>query len=461
LSSPAVSVVIPSHNRADLLLRSLESVLGQTLPPLEVIVVDDGSTDDTERVVRGLGSEVVRYVRQPRRLGAQAARNRGIREARSDWIAFQDSDDEWLPDKLERQVASIEDEWTVVHGSAVEPIAGLLENGEDALAALRRRPATLFPALLVSRAALDRMGELDEELEAYQEWDTSLRLARFCRFVAPSGPVFVYHRTPGAISESPLADIRGYERVIEKHRAEIGEAAWDVHVRLLVRRALERGLWSEALRLLREDRAHDSRHYALLLLARTHLRPRQIVRAKRLLLRLSGKDRRAAKSFLARVEVGDVTLDELRARAARYPVDVLGGRETALVLFGAAFLGVNDAIHFANAGIPDVTVVDTDTARLDTMRPLYPESWTFVAADAFAFVEEQREAGALYDVVGADPFPSLMPRCRDHVPAFCALARHAVVLGTERELRLDAPDGWQSRRVQRSQQHDWIVLEPA
>jgi hypothetical protein len=156
-----------------------------------------------------------------------------------------------------------------------------------------------------------------------------------------------------------------------------------------------------------------------------------------------------------------VTLDELRARAASYPVDVLGGRETALVLFGAAFLGVNDAIHFANAGIPDVTVVDTDAARLDTMRRLYPESWTFVAADAFAFVEEQREAGALYDVVGADPFTSLMPRCRESVPAFCALARHAVVLGTERELGLDAPDGWRSRRVQRSQQHDWIVLEPA
>jgi glycosyltransferase involved in cell wall biosynthesis len=453
--------VIPSYNRAGVLLRSLESVVGQTLPPLEVIVVDDGSTDDTERVVLGLGSEIVRYVKQPQRLGAQAARNRGIREARGDWIAFQDSDDEWLPDKLERQVALIEDEWTVVHGSAVEPITGLLENGEDAVAALRRRPATLFPALLVSRAALDRMGELDEELEAYQEWDTSLRLAHFCRFVAPAAPVFVYHRTPGAISDSALDDIRGYERVVEKHRAEIGEAARDVHVRFLVRRALERGLWSEALRLLREDRPHDARHFVLALLARAHLRPRQIVRAKRLLLRLSGRNRRAAKSFLARVDVGSVTLDELRARAARYPSDVLGGRETALVLFGAAFLGVNDAVHFANAGIPKVTVVDTDAARLGTMRALYPESWEFVAADAFAFVDEQRDAAALYDVVSADPFTGLMPRCRDHLPALCALARHAVVLGAERGLRLDAPPGWRSRRVERSEQHDWIVLEPA
>jgi glycosyltransferase involved in cell wall biosynthesis len=278
LSAPAVSVVIPTYNRAHLLLRSLESVLGQTLPALEAVVVDDGSTDETERVVRELGSELVRYVRQPQRAGAQAARNRGIREARGDWIAFQDSDDEWLPDKLERQVPLIDDEWTVVHGTAREPMAGLLANDEDALEVLRRRPATLFPALLVSRAALERIGPLDEELDAYQEWDTSLRLAGLCRFVAPSDPVFVYHRTAGAISESRLDDVRGYEAVIEKHRGEIGSDAWDDHLRFLARRALDFGLWDEARRLLGRAQRRDARWWACALCARLRVRPRRLRR---------------------------------------------------------------------------------------------------------------------------------------------------------------------------------------
>jgi glycosyltransferase involved in cell wall biosynthesis len=280
LSPPAISVVIPAFNRAGVLPRSIGSVLAQTLPPLEVIVVDDGSTDEAERVVRELG---VRYVRLEERSGAQAARNRGVAEARGDWIAFQDSDDEWLPDKLERQAALIEDEWTVVHGGGLageKTMGRRLIGEEDALAILLRRPATLFPALLVSRVALDRMGPLDEELPSFQEWDTSIRLARFCRFVAPEDPVFVYHPSPGAISESPLADIRGYERVIDKHRGEIPADAWEEHIRYLVRRALDFGLWTEARRLLARAPKRDARLRVYALCARLRVRPRRLARLR-------------------------------------------------------------------------------------------------------------------------------------------------------------------------------------
>jgi glycosyltransferase involved in cell wall biosynthesis len=279
LSPPSISVVIPAFDRAGVLPRSVGSVLAQTVPPLEVIVVDDSSADETERVVAELGSELVRYVRLDSRSGAQAARNRGVAEARGDWIAFQDSDDEWLSDKLERQVALIEDEWTVVHGGGVagEKTMGRRLIGEpDALAVLLRRPATLFPALLVSRAALDRIGPLDEELPSFQEWDTSIRLARFCRFVAPEDPVFVYHRSPDAISESPLAEIRGYERVIDKHRGEIPPDAWEEHIRFLSRRALESGQWDEARRVLARAARRDARLSAYGLCARLRLPPRYL-----------------------------------------------------------------------------------------------------------------------------------------------------------------------------------------
>jgi O-antigen biosynthesis protein len=102
---PLVSVVVPTYNRAHLITRTLQSVLGQTCGEFEVLVVDDGSTDETEHIVRSCSDERVRYLRQPSNSGVSAARNRGLREARGTFIAFLDSDDEWMPRKLERQVA--------------------------------------------------------------------------------------------------------------------------------------------------------------------------------------------------------------------------------------------------------------------------------------------------------------------------------------------------------------------
>jgi glycosyltransferase involved in cell wall biosynthesis len=101
-----VSVVIPTYNRAQFVGEAIESVLGQTARPLEIIVVDDGSTDDTEAVCRKFGAQI-RYIRQANG-GVSAARNHGIRESRGDLIAFLDSDDRWAPEKLELQAGAIE-----------------------------------------------------------------------------------------------------------------------------------------------------------------------------------------------------------------------------------------------------------------------------------------------------------------------------------------------------------------
>ena len=107
-SRTSISVVIPTYNRAELVLRALRSVLAQTRPAEQVIVVDDGSTDDTGPLVRiQFGS--VDYLAQENR-GVSAARNRGIEVATGEWIALLDSDDEWLPEKLERQMACLEQE---------------------------------------------------------------------------------------------------------------------------------------------------------------------------------------------------------------------------------------------------------------------------------------------------------------------------------------------------------------
>ena len=102
--SPLVSVIIPTHNRADLVPLAIQSVLQQTYTNLECIVVDDASTDNTEETVRTIIDERIIYLRHENNKHASAARNTGIKYARGEFIAFLDDDDEWLPTKLEKQV---------------------------------------------------------------------------------------------------------------------------------------------------------------------------------------------------------------------------------------------------------------------------------------------------------------------------------------------------------------------
>lgn len=105
-TSTRIAAIIPTYNRAPLLGRAIESVLDQTYPAAEVIVIDDGSRDDTSAVAAKFGT-AIRYVRQEN-AGASEARNNGVRLASTEWVAFLDSDDVWVPTHLERMAAAIE-----------------------------------------------------------------------------------------------------------------------------------------------------------------------------------------------------------------------------------------------------------------------------------------------------------------------------------------------------------------
>lgn len=101
---PTVSVILPTYNRAHLVGRAIQSVLDQMYQDFEIIVVDDGSGDNTEEIINGFTDTRIRYVKHQKNKGGSAARNTGIKLAKGKYIAFQDSDDEWLPDKLEKQM---------------------------------------------------------------------------------------------------------------------------------------------------------------------------------------------------------------------------------------------------------------------------------------------------------------------------------------------------------------------
>ena len=102
--TPLVSVVIPTYNRIHSLPASVESVLKQTYENLELIIMDDGSGDGTEAYVKSIADERVRYQKSDVNMGPSAARNKGAELASGEYLAFQDSDDEWMPDKLEKQM---------------------------------------------------------------------------------------------------------------------------------------------------------------------------------------------------------------------------------------------------------------------------------------------------------------------------------------------------------------------
>jgi len=181
---PLVSVIIPTYNRAALLAEALASASAQTFRDFEILVVDDGSTDETPATLAQL--EDLKVLRHPARRGVAAARNSGIAAARGEWLAFLDSDDLWLPEKLARQMAYLEkrpgllmcqtDETWVRRGVKVnKPLSHRKVAGKIFLPSLAR--CMVSPsAVILHRRLLVEHGGFDEDLPAAEDYDLWLRL---------------------------------------------------------------------------------------------------------------------------------------------------------------------------------------------------------------------------------------------------------------------------------------------
>ena len=181
---PLVSVIIPTYNRADLVRQALASVKAQTYRDFEIVVVDDGGTDGTCEVLSAWRE--IRVLRHARRRGVSAARNTGIAAARGQWLAFLDSDDLWLPDKLARQISWLEgqpellmcqtDETWVRRGVRVnKPLSHRKVAGRIFLPSLAR--CMISPsAVILNRRLFADHGGFDETLPAAEDYDLWLRL---------------------------------------------------------------------------------------------------------------------------------------------------------------------------------------------------------------------------------------------------------------------------------------------
>lgn len=157
------------------------------------------------------------------------------------------------------------------------------------------------------------------------------------------------------------------------------------------------------------------------------------------------------------------SLEHVAMEKRPYPAELLEGCESGLCLFAAAFLGHNDAIHFAEAGVPDVTLVDVDGERLREMNELYRDKrWTFAESDAFAFARFARQLGSKWDAVSVDTFTgSALERSLGDLEQWTSIARRFVTVTATRDASYRLPRGWRSRIVWRSSAAYWLVLEPA
>lgn len=262
-----VSVIIPTHNRAHMLTRALDSVIRQTIPA-EVIVVDDASSDHTPRVLEEYPA--VRMLRSHENVGGAAARNLGVAHSTGQLIAFLDSDDEWLPDKLERQVPLFDD----------RPELGAVycrHFGQDDLTGVRSEQHPVLhrgwirPSLLsgycphttslfvVRRQAFESVGGFDEGLAGFQDTDLWIRMSESWEFDAVDQPLVIVHSHEGPrVTTDPSRRAAAVDAFLDKWGAEMEDVIGVQGVERFRRNKLAVAHGAKVLGLVQEGRRSEA-----------------------------------------------------------------------------------------------------------------------------------------------------------------------------------------------------------
>jgi glycosyltransferase involved in cell wall biosynthesis len=227
--SDSVSVVIPTYNYGRFLGEAIESVLAQTCKPAEVIVVDDGSTDETATVVESFSERGVRYIRQEN-AGVCAARNRGVAESTGELIAFLDADDTWDATKLEKQIArfAADPEVGLVHcgtcvfdGATGATLQLQIEGAEDGVVEdllLWQKPGMPGPGgtIMVPKSTFTKVGGFDIRMKCGEDWDFCYRVARVAKVAFVAEPLVNYRSHAAAAHNDVEAMERGMSLFYEK-----------------------------------------------------------------------------------------------------------------------------------------------------------------------------------------------------------------------------------------------------
>lgn len=227
-----VSVIIPTHNRAEFLRSAIASVIKQTFKNLEIIVADDNSRDNTREVVRSFQDRRIKYIWKENNNGPSATRNAAILASEGEYIAFLDDDDEWLPDKLQKQVKLL--------GKSLPSICGVYSNrlvidkSSDKIISANPRSEKLSgnllyqlaigspihtSSVLVRKMCLEEVGLFDETISYMEDRDLWIRLSLNWGFEYIDEPLtIVYAHKQGHLSESLEGQTAGREKLLERYK---------------------------------------------------------------------------------------------------------------------------------------------------------------------------------------------------------------------------------------------------
>lgn len=220
-----VSVIIPTYNRANTLGRAVKSVLEQTIRQVEIIIVDDASTDDTRQIVERFDDPRIRYIKLPENRGACAARNIGIDQAKGEFIAFQDSDDEWHSDKLAIQLNAIQKQnadvvtcaYYQIRGGQRRKIPEYEIDNHEILTSLLWKNFIGTPTILGKRHCF-----VDEPFDAniprYQDWELMLRIVKKYKVFFINSPLVTAYLQENCITmDQSIRDETFACAVVKKH----------------------------------------------------------------------------------------------------------------------------------------------------------------------------------------------------------------------------------------------------
>ena len=219
-----VTVIIPTYNALAFLPETLQSVYAQTFTDYEIVVVDDGSVDETLVWLEAHANDKVRVIAQENQ-GVSVARNRGVAEAKGEFIAFLDADDLWEPDKLAKQLAVFEQNPQVglVHtGTRILEADGEFGGvfgvsvGEGLADVIRYNPIRCGSTPMVRRACFDEVGVFDSEIVRSEDWDMWVRIAVSYAFGVVDEPLVIYRQHASNKSKDYTKLLSNMERIVEK-----------------------------------------------------------------------------------------------------------------------------------------------------------------------------------------------------------------------------------------------------
>lgn len=233
MPDPRVTAVIAAFNREDSVLAAADSVLEQTYTDLELIVVDDGSSDGTLKALEAISDPRLTVIAAGENRGVSAARNRGIEAARGHWVAFHDSDDLWCPEKLAKQMAGLD----APGADYVAGYCGMEIEGTDPPRyvpdpAIPHRSGAIMPSLIsqsfistqtliVRRDLLARHGGFDEDLKALVDWELMLRIAPEGPISLIDEPLVLQRFSENSITRNSARRVAARVHLVQKHESVI------------------------------------------------------------------------------------------------------------------------------------------------------------------------------------------------------------------------------------------------